>query len=68
MNAMNILDAVGNVKDAYVWDAQLVRDGQCTVNTKRVTLGRIWLIAAVVALMVFLLGCCLVLRLKGCLR
>lgn len=57
MNANNILDMVGDAKDTYVWDAQLVRCRNIVHVKKRSHSKRIWLIAALIALMLFLMGC-----------
>ena len=57
MNANDILDMVGDAKGTYVWDAQQARSSQSVSASKRASLGRIWLIAAIVALMLLLMGC-----------
>jgi len=65
MNVNDILDMVGEAKGSYVWDAQQVRSSQSVSASKRASLGRIWLIAAIVALMLLLMGCALmVMRLQ----
>lgn len=65
MNANDILDMVGEAKGSYVWDAQQVRSSQSVSASKRASLGRIWLIAAIVALMLLLMGCAwMVMRLQ----
>ena len=57
MNSNDILDMVGDAKDTYVWDAQLVRCGNIVHVKNRSSSKRIWLIAALIALMLFLMGC-----------
>jgi len=57
MNANDILDLIGEAKDAHVWDAQAVRSGAVSNGTKRRTLNRTLLIAATVTLMLLLVGC-----------
>ena len=57
MNANDILDMVGDAKGTYVWDAQQARSNQNVNTPKRTSFGRVLLIAAVVALMLLLMGC-----------
>lgn len=57
MNEYDILDIIGDAKGSYVWDAQQVRSGQSAMQRKRPAVSRVWLIAAVVALMLLLMGC-----------
>lgn len=54
MNAYDILDVLGDVGDADIWDAQTVRTGSALPGRKA---KRIWLIAAAAALALLLLGC-----------
>lgn len=57
MNANDILDMIGDAKGSYIWDAQQVRSGQFCQTGKRLPLKRVWLIAAVIALTLLLVGC-----------
>lgn len=57
MNANDILDMVEDAKGTYVWDAQKVRSGAVSVTRKRPSLKRTILIAAMIALMLLLVGC-----------
>lgn len=53
MNANEILDMIGNAKGTYLWETQKYRDG--TAGAK--PLPRLWLVAAVIGLMLLLVGC-----------
>lgn len=64
MNANDILDMIGDAKGTYVWDAQQVRSGNVAVVRKRLPAKRVWLIAAVIALMLLLVGCAVVYALR----
>ena len=55
MKAMDLLVGFGSVKDAYVISAEEFRQGQ--VKRKRLSTQKAWLIAAVIVLMLFLVGC-----------
>lgn len=55
MNAMDLLTALGGVKDAYVVEAMEFRKGK--QKTKRLSLRKAWLIAAVILLALLLVGC-----------
>lgn len=57
MNSNDILDMVGDAKGTYVWDAQEVRSGSVSVSKKRPSMKRTLLIAAMIALMLLLVGC-----------
>ena len=57
MNANDLLDAIGSAKDTYVTQAATCRQPQTHRRKPR----RVWLIAAIIALMVFLMGSALVL-------
>lgn len=57
MKAEEILDMIGDAKGAYIWDAQQVRSGRILHITKRPSVKRIWLIAALTALALLLVGC-----------
>lgn len=53
MNANEILDMIGDAKGTYLWETQKYRDG--TAGAKH--LPRLWLVAAVIGLMLLLVGC-----------
>lgn len=53
MNANEILDMIGDAKGTYLWETQKYRDG--TAGAK--PLPRLWLVAAVIWLMLLLVGC-----------
>lgn len=57
MNANDILDMVGDAKGTYVWDVQNIRSGSVSVTGKRPSIKRTLLIAAMIALMLLLVGC-----------
>ena len=64
MRAMDLLKALGNVKDSYVLGAEAFRQGRGQSKGNRLPLKRIWLLAALVALMLLLVGCGLVYYLR----
>lgn len=53
MNANEILDMIGDAKGTYLWETQKYRDG--TAGAK--PMPRLWLVAAVIGLMLLLVGC-----------
>ena len=55
MNANEILDMIGDAKGTYLWETQKYRDG--TAGAKPLPLPRLWLVAAVIGLMLLLVGC-----------
>lgn len=60
MNANEILDMIGDAKGSYVWDAQQLRSGQAVPAKKRIPVKKLWLIAAIIVLMLVLVGCAVV--------
>lgn len=60
MNANEILDLIGDAKGTYVWDAQTVRAGILADTKKRLPGKKLWLIAAIIALTLLLVGCAVV--------
>lgn len=60
MNANEILDMIGDAKGTYVWDAQMVRAGYLADTKKRLSGKKLWLIAALIALTLLLVGCAVV--------
>ena len=57
MRPDDILDMIGDARGSYIWDAQKVRAGEAAVSCRRISMKKVWLIAAVVALMLLLVGC-----------
>lgn len=57
MNTNEILDMIGEAEASYVWDAQQVRSGNAGGRRKLPRAKHIWLIAAIIALMLLLVGC-----------
>lgn len=57
MNANELLDAIGDAKGAYVWEAQRRRTGEVP---KAKPLRRTLLIAALIAMLLMLVGCAVV--------
>ena len=60
MKSMDLLKALGNVKDTYVISAEEFRQGKSQVKSKTIPAKRMWLIAAIVALLLLLVGCTVV--------
>ena len=60
MNAHDILDMIGDAKGTYVWDAQQVRSGNIHSSGKKLFSKKLWLIAAIIALILLLVGCAIV--------
>lgn len=60
MNAHDILDMIGDAKGTYVWDAQQVRSGNIKPSGKKLISKKLWLIAAIIALILLLVGCAIV--------
>ena len=57
MKAMDLLVGFGSVKDSYVISAEEFRQGKQKAQVKRLSTRKMWLIAAVIALMLLLVGC-----------
>ena len=64
MNANDILDLIGDAKDTYVWDAQQVRSGELIGPGRNMPAKKLWLMAAVIAMMLLLVGCYVVYLLR----
>ena len=64
MNAHDILDMIGDAKGTYVWDAQQIRSGATGTKVRKTPAKKIWLIAAVIALTLLLVGCAVVYMLR----
>jgi len=60
MNAGKILDMIGDAKGKYIWDTQQVRGGGGHAKARRMTQRKIWFLAAMIALMLLLVGCAVV--------
>ena len=60
MNAHDILDMIGDAKGAYVWDAQQVRSGNIVNTPQRLSSKKMWLIVAIIAMLLMLVGCAVV--------
>ena len=57
MKAMDLLVGFGSVKDSYVIGAEEFRQGKHNAQIKRISIRKAWLIAAVIALTLLLVGC-----------
>ena len=57
MKAMDLLVGFGSVTDSYVISAEEFRQGKQKAQMKRLSTRKMWLIAAVIALMLLLVGC-----------
>ena len=60
MKAIDLLVGFGSVKDSYVISAEEFRQGKQKAKMKRLSTRKMWLIAAVIALMLLLVGCAVV--------
>lgn len=60
MKAMDLLVGFGSVKDSFVIGAEEFRQGKQKAQIKRLPGQKVWLIAAVIALMLLLVGCAVV--------
>lgn len=57
MNANEILDMIGDAKGTYLWETQKYRDGTAGAKSLPLPRRRLWLVAAVIGLMLLLVGC-----------
>ena len=57
MKSMDLLVGFGSVKDSYVISAEEFRQGKKKAQIKRLPTRKMWLIAAVIALTLLLVGC-----------
>lgn len=57
MKAIDLLVGFGSVKDSFVIGAEEFRQGKHKAQIKRLSMRKAWLIAAVIALMLLLVGC-----------
>ena len=60
MKPIELLKSLGNVKDTYVISAEEFRQGKQQAQVKHISPKRAFLIAAVIALMLLLVGCAIV--------
>lgn len=60
MKAIDLLVGFGSVKDSYVISAEEFRQGKQKAQVKRLSTRKMWLIAAVIALMLLLVGCAVI--------
>ena len=60
MNAQDILDMIGDAKGTYIWDAQQVRSGEVPARVRSFSGRKLLLIAALVSLLLMLVGCAVV--------
>lgn len=60
MKPIDLLKALGNVKDTYVISAEEFRQGKQHTKGKNISTKRFWLIAAAIALSLLLVGCAIV--------
>ena len=60
MRPIDLLKSFGSVRDAYVLSAEAFRQGTHQPQSRRISAKRIWLMAAVIALMLLLVGCTVV--------
>ena len=60
MKAIDLLIGFGSVKDSYVISAEEFRQGKQKAQVKRLSTRKMWLIAAVIALMLLLVGCAVI--------
>lgn len=67
MNVHDILDMIGDAKGTYIWDAQQVRTGSVNVQSRKIPIKKMCLIAAVIAFTFLIVGCAVayVLSLSG---
>lgn len=57
MTNQELLDVIGDAKDAYILEAQKYRDGLVEPKSSRVVFRKVWLIAAIIAISLLLVGC-----------
>lgn len=64
MKAMDLLTGLNNVGDSYITGAEEFRQGKQKAQIKRLSMRKAWLLAAVIALMLLLVGCTVVYMLR----
>ncbi len=60
MKAIDLMVGFGRVKDSYVIGAEEFRQGKHKVQLKRLSIRKVWLIAAVISIVLLLVGCAVV--------
>lgn len=60
MKPIDLLKALGNVKDTYVISAEKFRQGKQHIKVKHISSKRVWMIAAAIVLSLLLVGCAIV--------
>ena len=60
MKPIDLLKALGNVKDTYVISAEEFRQGKQHTEVKHISSKRVWMIAAAIVLSLLLVGCAIV--------
>ncbi len=60
MKPIDLLKALGNVKDTYVISAEEFRQGKQHIEVKHISSKRVWMIAAAIVLSLLLVGCAIV--------
>ena len=60
MKPIDLLKALGNVKDTYVISAEEFRQGKQHIKVKHISSKRVWMIAAAIVLSLLLVGCAIV--------
>lgn len=64
MKAIDLLIGFGSVKDSYVISAEEFRQGKKKAQIKRLSTRKMWLIAAIIALALLLVGCCAIIAMR----
>ena len=64
MKTMDLLTGLNNVRDSYVIGAEEFRQKKHNTQIRRLSTRKVWLIAAVIALMLLLVGCSVVYMLR----
>ena len=64
MKAIDLLIGFGSVKDSYVISAEEFRQGKKKAQIKRLSTRKMWLIAAIIALALLLVGCCAIIAIR----
>ena len=64
MKPIDLLKSLGNVKDSYVISAEEFRQGKQDTQVKYISIKRVWMVAAIIALLLLLVGCTVVYLLR----
>lgn len=57
MNREELLEGIGEAREEYIWDAQLVRSGAVSTKKGKLSLRKLVLVAAILAVSLLLVGC-----------